>query len=184
MLCPCKGDSSDYSVEVVSDFIRQTGLARFVHNSDQEASIKVLKTKAIEKLAGTVEAIPEESPVGAHQANGSIENGVLQMEGIVRTQRDALEQSQGIRVEHDSPLVPWLVLWSAFVWNRFSVDMNGRTPYERVKGKPFKRELVPFGERVYWLPLTKAQRGQHMNKLENKWRIGHFLGIREGSDEA
>ena len=111
--------------------------------------------------------------------------GVRSIEGMVRTHRDAVERSQGIRIEGDSPLVPWLVLWSAFVHNRFAVDVEGRTPYEKCKGKRFKRELLPFGEKVFWLPLSRSTRHtDRLNKLENKWQLGHFLGIIEGTDEA
>ena len=46
---------------------------------------------------------------------------------------------------------------------------------------------MKFGERCYWLPVgpSKAQRAtQKMNKLADKWKEGHFLGIREVSGEA
>eukprot|EP00975_Prorocentrum_lima_P041614 8742457-Prorocentrum_lima.AAC.1 len=59
------------------DAIRGRGHARFVHKGDQEASLKALKAAA-----------------------------VMQMEGLVRTHRDAVEQLLGIKCEHDSPVVP------------------------------------------------------------------------------
>ncbi len=89
-----------------------------------------------------------------------MENATQQIEGLVRSHRDAVEQSQGITVGSDSALVPWLAKWAAYVYNRFAVDVNGGTPYELTKGKVFKRELLPFGERIYWLPLSKSQRGR------------------------
>ena len=40
---------------------------------------------------------------------------------------------------------------------------------------------------MFWLPSAKSKKMgefQNMNKLGNKWRTGHFLGIEEGSDDA
>ena len=182
---PAKGDVGTYSIEVISDHIKHMGHSKLLHKSDQEASLKKLMEAGVVALKGAVTAIPESSPVGSKGSKGSMENGVKQIEGLARTHRDAVEQSQKIKVEHKSPIVPWLVLWTSYVYNRLSVDANGRTPYEKTKGKPFRKELVPFGERVFWLPLTRAQKqGRSLNKLEDKWRIGHFLGVKEGTDES
>ena len=88
------------------------------------------------------------SKKGSKGSKGALDNCVKQIEGIVRSHRDAVEQSQKIKVEHNSPLVPWLVLWACYVYNRLSVDVIARTPYEKTKGKPSRRELLPFGEIV------------------------------------
>ena len=117
------------------------GHAKFIHKADQERSLNSLMRTAIQKLGAAVEAIPENSPVGESQSNGAMENAVMQIEGLVRSHRDALEVSQKISVSNESPLVPWLVKWAAFVYNRFSRDVNGKTPYEKTKGKSFNREL-------------------------------------------
>ena len=181
---PSKTSTDEYTVSCVVDALKQMGHSRFIHKSDQEPAMKRLKEEALKRLPG-YEGIPEVSPVKASRSNGMIEVGVRTIEGLVRTHRDAVERSQGIRVDGDSPLVPWLVLWAAYVYNRFSVDVQGRTPYEKCKSKRFKRELLPFGEKVYWLPLARSTRHtDRLNKLENKWEVGHFLGIIEGSDEA
>ena len=49
-----------------------------------------------------------------------------------------------------------------------------------MKGKTWKCSLPPFGESVLWMPLGKPK---VLNKLENKWREGHFLGMKEGTSE-
>eukprot|EP00975_Prorocentrum_lima_P038327 8055964-Prorocentrum_lima.AAC.1 len=63
-----------------------------------------------------------------------MENSVMQIEGLVRARRDAAEQLLGVRIEHDSAAVPWLVKRAAFCYNRFMRDVNGRTPYRKTKG--------------------------------------------------
>ncbi|CAK0857324.1 unnamed protein product [Prorocentrum cordatum] len=186
-IVPCKGDASECSVGVMSGQITQMGHSNFIHKTDQESALKALKESAHQALGTAYSVVSEEAPRGSKESNGAMENGAMQIEGLVRTHRGALEILQGIKVEHESALVPWLVLWAAYVYNRFSRDVNGKTPYEKTKGKPFRRELLPFGERIHWLPADKSKKrgdAQGMNKLENKWRTGHFLGVQEGSDEA
>ena len=52
-------------------------------------------------------------------------------------------------------------------------------PYERMQGKQLKREVVEFGECVwYYKPGTKGK-----NKMEPRWESGIRLGIRDESGE-
>ena len=178
---PCKGSTSDYAVEHCADAILRMGHARFISKVDQENAAKDLVSKTLSKLGTRVEAIPENPPVNNSASNGMIENGVKQIEGIIRTHRSAVEHSQGVELSTDSHIIPWLVLWASYLYNRFSLDVRGRTPYEKTKGKRFKRELLEFGERVWWMPMKKEKK---KNKLADKFREGHFLGIKEGTDEA
>ena len=60
------------------------------------------------------------------------------------------------------------------------VGVDGKTAYERERGKKFKKELLEFGECVHYLPL---KHGPKLSKLAAKWRDGVFLGVKEGSDE-
>jgi hypothetical protein len=130
-IVPSKGGESEYSIEVMSNAIRNMGHSKFVHKSDQERCPKNLMKSTVQHLGTAVEAVPEDSPVGEHQSNGAMENGVMQIEGLVRSHRDALEVSQGVTVTNESPLVPWLVKWAAFVYNRFSRDVNGKCPMRK-----------------------------------------------------
>ena len=56
---------------------------------------------------------------------------------------------------------------------------DGFTAYKRVKGKEFKKELVKFGECIWYLkPKSKGKA-----KAECRWEDGVFLGIRDESGE-
>ena len=46
----------------------------------------------METLGKKYEVIPEESPVGDHQANGEIENAIKELEKQIRILKLALEQ--------------------------------------------------------------------------------------------
>ena len=59
---------------------------------------------------------------------------------------------------------------------------DGRTAYERIKGRRSNRMMVPFGECVWWMPL-RPQSAQPSN-LDPRVEEGCFVGIRETSDEA
>ena len=47
-------------------------------------------------------------------------------------------------------IIPWLIEWAAHVLNRFEVRKDGRTAYERCKGKKAKHLGIEFGEAVLW----------------------------------
>ena len=66
---------SQYGLKFFARLIPQTGVRRSINTSDAEHSIKVLRVAAA-TVREAVEAIPPESPVGDHQANGSIESAV------------------------------------------------------------------------------------------------------------
>ena len=70
--------------------IEQMGHNRFIHKSDQEKSLGSFMAASIREYGMAYEAIPEDNPIGASQSNGAMENGVMQLEGLVRTHRDAV----------------------------------------------------------------------------------------------
>ena len=75
----------------------------------------------------------------------------------------------------------WIPEYAGFLLSRFQVAADGKTAHERLKGKSYRRELVEFGERVMFMPVSH---GGKLNKLESKWDFGRFCGIRPRSNEA
>ena len=63
----------------------------------------------------------------------------------------------------------------------FQVAADGKTAHERAKGESYRRELVDFGERVMFMPVSH---GAKLNKLESKWSFGRYCGIWPRSDEV
>ena len=56
---------------------------------------------------------------------------------------------------------------------------DGRSAWERVKGRAYNRDIPDFGEQIMYLkPETIG-----VNKLDSRWSTGHFLGIRDDSNE-
>ena len=65
-----------------------------------------------------IDIVMIESPVGDHQGNGVAEAAVKQVQGQVRTMKDALEARYQTRVTGDMCVVPGLVMHAAAVITR------------------------------------------------------------------
>ena len=57
----------------------------------------------------------------------------------------------------------WLIRWVAMAYSRYKLGDDGKTPYERQKGKKFVLEVVPFVEFVRYKQLgeTSQERKSH-----------------------
>ncbi len=75
--------------------VEQLGCKRVIARSDNEPAILALKEAARREC--DVEVVPEEVPVGDHQANGLAENTVKNAQGQLRVIKDALESRRGRR---------------------------------------------------------------------------------------
>ena len=80
-----------------------------------------------------------------------------------------------------SPVLRWLVRHAASLITRYQVGKDGRTAYERWKGKQHKKELAEFGECVHFKHSTAAKKP---TKLEAQWEDGIWLGLADESDEV
>ena len=77
------------------------------------------------------------------------------------------------------PALAWLVSHAAWTINRRQVGEDGKTNYERLKGKRFKRQEYEFGQCGWYLkPGTRGQ-----NEWLSRWGKGVYLGYREKSNE-
>ena len=165
--------------------------ADIVLKSDQENSIlDVLNIVASRKSASSkVEpvdeedlapsqsqgrSIPESSPVGSSGSNGFIERGIQDVEGQARTIKLAFESHTGANVPSDHNIVPWIIEYDGALLNRYSVGQDGKTFYERLKGKAASMPGLEFGERVHWRSNVRAE--DRKNKLDSAWKDGVFLG--------
>ena len=69
-----------------------------------------------------------------------------------------------------------------FCHNRFQVGHDGRTPYARIRGKPFSAPICEFAESI-WFQMPKRMIGPDLNTWDDKWAVGVFLGVRTHSNE-
>ena len=78
--------------------------------------------------------------------------------------------------------MPWLVRWAAMLLSRFGKGKDGKTPYERQRGRKCELELVPFGE-VVWYRLPEVAVDRHQ-ALEARWAKGVWVKHARHSSET
>ena len=174
-----KGPVDSTTRRLVAD-LDWLGLRRLVFKSDQELVILVVKQVVGESMP-TVEFVMEESSVEEHQSNGTIEVTVREIQKQVRVMKSALEVRMTCEVLSRHPILAFLVEHAGRLMSWYQVGRDGRTAYELHAGKPYRRQLVEFGERVYFMPIRPG--GARQAKLDPKWQHGAFIGIRDRRDE-
>ena len=85
--------------------------------------------------------------------------GAETVEGMVRAMKLNLEQRLHECIEVDHPIFYWLVDHAADVSTKFQKGVDGKTAYERLKGKPYRGEILEFGCQVHHRVPGKTQGG-------------------------
>ena len=175
---PQKGLADDHGVgEIIGD-IEKLGLKRILLKSDGEAALKHIEEEVQRRR--DEETILENSPVGDSRANGVAERAVQSIVGLIRTLKNALENRTNLKFNCDHPVILWLIEHASDVYNKFHVGADGKTGYERWKGKPWNKDTLEFGELVYYKFPKKTSRG----KLDDRWAEGIFVGYKWRTGEA
>ena len=91
----------------------------------------------------------EESPVGGKGSNGLAERAVQEIEGQLRAIKLAFEGRIGQKVDDESRIVAFMAEYTTHLANRLSVGKDGKTPYERNKGKKATVMGIQFGEKLH-----------------------------------
>lgn len=154
-----------------------------VVKSDQEPAILAVLSDIgrMRAAAGGGKWISENSPVGASASNGVAERAIQAVQHQVRVMKLALERRWGMRIPHKHSVVPWIIEYASFLLNRFEVSHDGKTAYERLKGRRAKVLGLEFGEAIHW--RARPSRGA-LGKLDSLWDDGVFLGVRGKSGEV
>ena len=178
--------SGMYIAKRVVAWMKEVGcaLGDMVMKSDQEAAIE-----AIVKNVGRIRAEQgggkyhvKASPVASSRSNGSVERAILSVQQMVRTLRSALMRRWGVKVPTKHPVMPWLIEYASFLFNRLEVGKGGRTCYERSRGKAVKVLGFEFGEAVLWKRRKESDWGlgearQHVGP----WRVPGRQGQERGN---
>ena len=179
---PLKGASHEFPARRLCAFLRELGMEHHdvMLKSDQEPAILDL-LREISKKRLPAKTFLEESPVGASASNGVIERGNQTLAGQIRVLKDALETRLKTKVAGDHNIITWMVEFAAVLVNRYEVGRDGKTPYERLKGKNSKVLGLEFGEKLHF---RRSRAGGKLAKLDMAWSDGVFLGFRSQSGEV
>ena len=156
------------------------GYKKILIKDDQEAALVAFLQFVRRALA--CEIIFEMSPVGEAESHGAIERAVQTVQEFCRTLRDALEARLGSKLAADSPVMTWLVTHAAAMHRRYSISADGRTAYQRNKGKVASTTIAELGEKVWYRPLTQS--GQRLPVAAARYEPGCFIGINELTNEV
>ena len=166
-------------------FLREIGCKNgdLILKSDQEPAImsivgEVSRIRAAQ--GGVGRTIEEVSPVGSSSSNGIVERAIQSIEEQVRVLASALENRWEREIPVKHAIWPWLTEYSGLLLNRCNVGSDGKTAYERNKGKAAHFSDHEFGELVLW--KRRAMKGP-LGKLSSTWSKGIYLGIKGISDE-
>ena len=175
-----KGDAGSTAVaQVLKDidvFFNHEG-QEIILKSDQENSMIEVLRKVKEKRTAASQL--EHSPVEEHESNGVAERAVQMHEGMTRTMKLALEERLKVKIPSIHPIMTWLVQHGADTLTKFVVGSDGRTGYERAKGKTYKGECVEFGSCVFHRIPGDPVGGS----MEPRWELGIWIGKTRKNDE-
>ena len=182
MQVPRKGSTGLYASKRVVAFIREVGYedCTIIMKTDGEAALKAVVDE-VARMRGTAKTIREEAPKGASQSNGIIERAIQSVVGQLRVMKDAMEArwSSGIPDRH--PIMAWMTEYASVLLNRCEIGKDGKTAYERMKGKKATVLGIEFGEQVH---MKRFPTNQRLNKLSIMWNDAVFLGVRTLSGEV
>ena len=126
---------------------------RTVARSDQEPAIMAIldKVRELQAEAGLCDVIiPEHSLAYNPQSNGVVERGVQEIEGALRAGYLSLQERLGRRLDARERIVAFLPEYVAYLLNRLKEGKDGKTVYERIRGKKASVVGLEFGERVLY----------------------------------
>ena len=145
-----KGAADPYVVNRVLAFIGEVGHSggKLIIKCDHESPIKALFTKIA--IGRKEQTILENSPVRSSGSDGVIERAIKEVEYQIRTMKSALDRRIGTDIGISAQVSPWLIEFASVLLNRYLVGKDGKTAYERRKGKKSKTLGLEFGELLHF----------------------------------
>ncbi len=176
---PSKGGSEESVVNAIDKDIKGMGInGDLIIKTDQENAIGDL-VNAIARARGNKVTLKEQSPVKDSRGNGRGERAVQLLEGMLRSIIFDLSETIGERISVMDPCFSYLVEYAADCVNKFKVWSDGKTTYERERGKKYSGCSFPFGTPVLHRVVGHVEGGD----MRERWLDGVYLGKVSGSDE-
>ena len=96
--------------------------------------------------------------------------------------KSQVEEYADMKLKSDDVLTLWMLRWAAMMCSRYAVGRDGKTAYERRRGRRCNILVVPFGEKV-WFKQIRDQK-ERKDKFDSEWREGIWLGHSRNSNEV
>jgi hypothetical protein len=164
-----EANSMDWLIEDMSATLKSWGHAggtggEIILKSDGEPALLAVRSALMRYHGGIV--IPESPAKGEKAENGLIEEAGKTVREFVCTFISQIENGIDDRLELDLDIIPWIVRWSAICYSRYAVGRDGRTAYERLRGRSCKAIVVPMGEKVWYKQLGDGGDRRHKAETE------------------
>ena len=162
---PSKGTSHEHSIRTLVNNVRNTGHIKVIIKSDNEPAIVDLKHQAARRLQADhgISVTFKESPVSDSQSNGLAELAVREVKGLARTLKHHVEEMHGITLPPDHVSMPWLLQHVGAIISRAQRGADGKTPWERLKGRPYRKQLPCFGDKLLYSQQANDRAGTNRN---------------------
>ncbi len=126
-----------------------------------------------------LQIVQETSPRHSSQSNGAAERAIQTTDGILRTVKDDIEATVGLRLYAKRPVLAWMLRHTGWLHTRFQRHAaDGRISFEKLRLRRCGAPLVAFGERVHC-----RRPGKQLGKIDNQWATGVWLGRVNSTDE-
>ena len=143
--------------------------------SDGEPAILAVRDALAKYHGGMV--VHERPAVGESQSNGLVEESGNTVREFVRALREQIEGKMNVKLKSDDVIIHWMTRWSAMMVSRYMVGKDGRTSYERRRGRACRAPVATFGEKV-WHKQIREQK-ERKDKIESEWHEGLWLGQKQ-----
>ena len=172
-----KGPTDVYTKATFKRWLIGLGFKKLELKTDQEPSTVSFMDEMIKMCKDELTIVPKATPKGSKGSLGAAESTHRSVQGLFRTCRREL----GRRFKFDFPIghftTPWLIRHIGWILCRFMVKSHGKTAYESMRGRPYKRLVVPFLERCMMQVYGEE------DKSAERWTPGIFVGKSEETDE-
>ena len=176
--------TGEWIIRRVMSWLKEIGCeyGDLIIKSDNEPAL----TKMVEEWAkvrsttGGGKTIIEHSPTRSSKSNGVVERAVQSCQGMIRTLRSALEVRLGVHLGAENRMWCWIAEYAGHLLTRFEVGKDGKTAYERMKGKKARHAGFELGESILW---KRKRAGGPLGKLTCMWEDGIYLGVKATTAE-
>ena len=86
-----------------------------------------------------------------------------------------------MKIDATHTIWPWIAEHAGFLLTRFEVGRDGKTAYERLKGKSAKVQGMSFAGRIWW---KRKRAGGPLGKLTCMWEDGVYLNVKATTAEV
>ena len=160
-----------YALHLVTEALKFTGRQKVI------LSIRALAEAGAKEWGKECQL--QVAPRESHASNGAAERAILELARQARTLVSGLEPHfPEFKMLPTHKTYGWIIRHAAWLLTRYLVKLDGRTPYERLRGREYRGEIAEGFETVHY-KVASTQKG----KLNPQSAIGVWLGKSLMSDK-